>query len=177
MRKTLFFLMLILVSALLMSCADKEQEADEIITYYNEEWIPINNFKEDNIGEFTTEFIHLDAQEDKSEATQLLETEIIPLVEEVITNLENVEPKNKKIKKMNNLQIETEQLALENFKDIIKYYDGDMTESKIAKGSEKVDSMYDDIIEYQNKIFKEYNLKKSDEKIGNFSKIEKDEKN
>jgi len=177
MRKTLFFLMLILVSALLMSCADKEQEADEIITYYNEEWIPINNFKEDNIGEFTTEFIHLDAQEDKSEATQLLETEIIPLVEEVITNLENVEPKNKKIKKMNNLQIETEQLALENFKDIIKYYDGDMTESEIAKGTEKVDSMYDDIIEYQNKIFKEYNLKKSDEKIGNFSKIEKDEKN
>ena len=177
MRKTLFFLMLILVSALLMSCADKEQEADEIITYYNEEWIPINNFKEDNIGEFTTEFIRLDAQEDKSEAIQLLESEIIPLVEEVITKLENVEPKNKKIKKMNNLQIETEQLALENFKDIIKYYDGDMTESKIAKGSEKVDSMYDDIIEYQNKIFKEYNLKKSDEKIGNFSKIEKDEKN
>lgn len=177
MRKTLLFLILILLAAFLISCADKEQEAEEIKNYYNEEWIPINNFKEDNIGEFTTEFIQLDAQEDKSEATQLLETKIIPLIEEVITKLENVEPKNKKIKKMNNLQLETEQLALENFKNIIKYYEGEVTESEIAKDTEKVDSMYDDIIDYQNKILEKYNLKKSDEKIGNFSKIEKDEKN
>lgn len=173
MRKASLYIMLIVVSALLISCADKEEEADEIIKYYNEEWIPINNFIKDELGKFTTEFIELDAKKNKSEATELIKTEIIRLTEEIVSQLENVNPKNKKIKKMINLQLEAEIFLLESFKNIIKYYEGEMTESELADDKQKLDSMYDDVIEYQQKVFEKYNLEQSDEKIGNFSKFKK----
>lgn len=173
MRKTLLFLTLLLVSALFISCSDKEQVADEIIKYYNEEWIPINNFIKDETGKLTNEFINLDSKKDKTEASELLKTEIIPLNEEVVAKLESVEPKNKEIKKINDLQLKAENFALEGFHNILKYYEGEMTESELAKDKKKLDSMYDDVIEYQDKVFEKYNLKKSDEKIGNFSKLEK----
>ncbi|HLR68981.1 MAG TPA: hypothetical protein VK105_17995 [Virgibacillus sp.] len=173
MRKALLFLILIFVSSILISCADKEQEIDEIIKYYNEEWVPINNSIKGKLEELTTEFIKLDAKKDKSEATELIQTEIIPLTEEMVTELENVEPENKTIKKMNNLQIEAEKFAIKSYKHIIKYYDGEITESELAKDKQKLDNMYEDVIEYQQKVLKKYNMKKSDEKIGNVSKWEK----
>lgn len=173
MRKALLFLILIFVSSILISCVDKEQEVDEIIKYYNEEWVPINNSIKGELEKLTTEFIKLDAKKDKSEATELIQTEIIPLTEEMVTELENVEPENKTIKKMNNLQIEAEKFAIKSYKNIIKHYDGEITESELAKDKQKLDDMYEDVIEYQQKVLKKYNFKKSDEKIGNVSKWEK----
>lgn len=179
MKKPSLFLILVLVSVciLLVSCDNKEQVADEIVEYHNEKWIPISNFKKDETEKLTNEFIKLDSKKDKTEATELIKNEIIPLNEDVVWKLENVDPKNKETKKINDLQLKAEEFALEIFNNIIKYYEGEMTESELAKDKQKLDSMYDDVIEYQDKVFEKYNLKKSDEKIGNFSKLEKaDEK-
>lgn len=78
--------------------------------------------KKDETEKLTNEFIKLDSKKDKTEATELIKNEIIPLNEEIV--------------------------------------------SKLA-------SMYEDVIDYQQKVFKKYNLEQSDEKIGNFSKLEK----
>lgn len=78
---------------------------------------------------------------------------------------------------MNNLQLEAEKFLLGSFHNIIKYYEGEITEGELAKDKQKLDSMYEDVIEYQDKVFEQYNLEQSDEKIGNFSELEKaDEK-
>jgi|SRR5690625_394734 len=175
MRKIAFLLILILGSVILVSCGDKEQVADEIIKYYNEEWIPINSFKKDNLGELTDEFIELDSKEDKSEAIQMLNNEIMPIVEEVINKLENVEPENNNVEKINDLQLEAENFSLESFENTIEYYNDNLTESELEEDKQKLDSMYDDVIEYQNKVFKKYDLKKSNEKIGDFNKLVKEE--
>lgn len=126
------------------------------------------------MGKFTSEYIELDAKKHKSEATELLKTEIISLTEEIVFQLENVNPKSKK---MNNLQLEAEEFLLKSFYNIIKYYEGETIESELADDKQKLDSMYEDVIEYHQNIFEKYNLEQSDEKIGNFSKLEKaDEK-
>lgn len=172
MGKITSLLLLITISVLLVSCGDKEKAAEDIIAYYNEEWIHINNFKKDQFDKVNPEFRKLEGKGDKKEASAYVKNEIIPIIEEVITMLENVEVDNKQAKKMNKLQLKAEKFALKTFDNIRKYYEGDYSERNLRFDNKKLDSLYSDVIDYQNKVFEKYNLTKSDRKIGNFTIIE-----
>lgn len=174
MKKIISLLTVITISILLASCGDKDKAADDIMAYYNETWIPINNMKKDQFDEMNPEFNKLDSKEDKTEASAYVKEEIIPVVEEVIKKLEDVEVNNKQAKKMNKLQLKVEKFALKSFENMIKYYEGDYSEGDLRKDNKKLDSLYIDVIDYQNKVFDKYNLTKSDEEIGNFTSVEKE---
>lgn len=108
MKKVTTLLLFIAISMLLVACSDKEKAAEDIITYYNEAWIPINNFKKDETDRVFPEYNKLDAKEDKTEAKTFVKEEIIPIVEETIAMLEEVEVNDRQSKKMNKLQIKAE---------------------------------------------------------------------
>lgn len=87
--------------------------------------------------------------------------------------LEEVEVNNRQAKKMNKLQIKAEKYAVKSFNNIIKYYEDDYSEWDLRDDNKKLDAKYAAVIDYQEKVFDKYDLAKSDDKIGNFTAVEK----
>jgi len=52
MKKLISLMLVMCALMLLISCENKDEVADEIVQYYNEEWIPINNMKKNDLTDF-----------------------------------------------------------------------------------------------------------------------------
>jgi len=46
MKKIISLILVVFALFLLVSCGNKDEVADEIVHYYNEEWMPVNDMKE-----------------------------------------------------------------------------------------------------------------------------------
>ncbi len=125
---------------LLTSCGNKEEIAEELIDYYNNNWIPIHNMKVRNtsIGEekLTSILVELDEKDveeisetDLAEIITVYEEDIIPVADRVVNRFDSVHLEYKKVKKLNDLQIEAEDFGRTMLKNGIGYYKGEVSES------------------------------------------------
>jgi len=97
---------------------------------------------------------------------------MIPIIDKVLGELEDVEAE-KKTKKINDKQIKAEKFAKDMSEDIIAYYEGDKSEDDIRSSKRKLESKYDKVIDYQDRLMDKYNLELSDKKIDSFNKLER----
>ncbi|GIO23663.1 hypothetical protein [Oceanobacillus sp. J11TS1] len=178
MKKIISIILVIFALFLLVSCSNKDEVADEIIQYYNEEWIPINDMKEKELRDLPFHLNELEEHQQYEEAIALIKDEMIPVADEVIKRLQAVEPENGKVKKLNDLEIEAEQFAKEGLNAVIIYYEGgDISESDVNQYNEDMQEKYQDFFDYRDKLMDKYNLEQFDEeeKGSKFYKIKRAE--
>jgi len=93
----------------------------------------------------------------------LVKDEILPIVDEALKQLESVDTENKKVEKMNDMQINAEQFAKDTLKELIAYYKGDdVPEKAIKQSDEKLKEKYDDVLDYRDKLLDQYNLEQTE---------------
>lgn len=175
MKKVIGSILVVFALALLVSCSNKDEVADEIVHYYNEEWVPINVMKADEMRDVSVELSELDKEGKGDEAISLIKNEVLPVVDEALERLESVDPNNDEVKKMNDMQIEAEQYSRDRFKDTIAYYKGDKSESELNPLVEKQDKKYEDVLDYRDKLMDKYNLEytEDDDALGNFRNLKR----
>ncbi|GIO23669.1 hypothetical protein [Oceanobacillus sp. J11TS1] len=178
MKRVISSMLVVFALSLLVSCSNKDEVADEIVQYYNEEWVPINAMEEEEMRHFFNSMYELEKNK-KDEIISLIKNEPLPVVEESLKRLESLEPKNKQIDKLNEMQINIEHHERDGLEAIIDYYEGDKSEDEIEKLREELNEKYDEIIDYRNDLMEKYNLEqdKVEEKIGDFYKLKRAEDN
>lgn len=158
-----FFTLVFVVSSLffLSSCASDEEIADELIDYYNNEWIPIHAMKRKELGTSKEDFrkIMMELEEGyEKEAIELHENDIIPIVDKVLDRFESIELKHRKVKKLNKMQIKAEEHGRDLMKSGIDYFKGDLSKSEYIQKDNELKRKYDEVNDYLEKLMENYNL-------------------
>lgn len=163
MKKMLSLVLVVFVSFILVSCENKDEVADEIVHYYNEKWISINDMKEKEMRDPLSDLAKLEKQNKEEEAAVVVKDEVIPIADKVLERLDAVDSDNKKVKKMNDMQIEAEEIAREMSKKTAVYYkDGDVSEQDLKQYDEKMKDKYQDFLDYRDKLIDKYNLEQTE---------------
>lgn len=159
MKQTISMILVVLTLFLLVSCSNKGEVADEIVQYYNEEWVSMNEMKEETMNTLVTELYELDKEGKNQEVINLIKNEFYPSIDNILEHLESLELNNKEVKKMNDMQIEAEKYSRDRFKDTIEYYEGaNISDSELKRLSREQNKKYDDVLEYRDKLMDKYNL-------------------
>lgn len=74
MKKIICLIFVVFVLLLLVSCGNKDEVANEIIHYYNEEWVPINDMKEKEMRGLAMEMndLQIEAEEFAKDALKVI---------------------------------------------------------------------------------------------------------
>ncbi|MFD1068244.1 hypothetical protein [Oceanobacillus locisalsi] len=81
MKKIITPIFIVIIALLLVSCEDRDEVADEIVNYYNEEWVPINDMKEKRMRNLLSEQERLESENKKEEAATLVKEEMVPIAD------------------------------------------------------------------------------------------------
>lgn len=179
MKKRITLLLTVLSLFFLASCSDKDEVAEALIVYNNDKWVPINQSKNDKMDELKNELSKLENEEKNQEAAIILEQEIIPLIDEVQQEFKDVELNHKRVKKLNTLEVEAEEVLKKQMKDVAAHYKGkNITEQDIHKGNEKIKEKFQEVIDYRFKLIDEFDLEyvEDDESLGNLRNLKHKEK-
>src|SRR5699024_5031556 len=144
------------------------------VHYYNDDWIPINDRKENEMSDLALKLDALEEEHKNDEAIALVNDEMLTVVDKVLERLEAVDAKNKKVKKMNDMQIKAEEFLKDKSKDLITYYDGgDVSKQDINQYNEELKEKYDDVLDYRDKLMDQYNLEQTEneDEDSNFQKL------
>ncbi len=163
MKKIIIPILIVFTLLLLVSCGNKDEVANEIVHYYNEEWVPINDMKEKEMRDPLAEVARLESENKEDEAAALVKDKVLPIVDEVLGRLEAVDTDNRKVKKMNDMQIKAEEFARNMSKSIITYYEGgNVSEQDIEEYDEELQEKYQDVLDYRDKLMDKYNLEQTE---------------
>src|SRR5699024_12197951 len=78
MKKVLMLMLTVFSLFLLVSCSNKEEEAEELIEYNNDKWVPINKMNNEKLDEPIKLLDTFDDEGKDKEAITILEDEMIP---------------------------------------------------------------------------------------------------
>ncbi|MDX8045387.1 hypothetical protein SH601_05230 [Gracilibacillus sp. S3-1-1] len=122
-------------------------------------WVPINDMKEKEQRGLPFKMNRLAEENKNDEVIDLTKDEILPIFNEMLDRLQAVDSKNRKIKKLNDLQVEAEEYVVDRLWDIITYYEGgDVSEQDIEQYTEELNEKYQDVLDYRDKIMEQYHL-------------------
>ncbi|WP_066194135.1 MULTISPECIES: hypothetical protein [Gracilibacillus] len=163
---------------LLASCSDKEEIAEELIQYNNEVWVPINKMKETELNDLESMQQELESAGKIEEAALLVENEIVPVMDEVLDQLESADTANKEVDEWNDMQIEAEELAKDYMEESVDYYESD--EWSVVDhffNTEELKAKYIDVADYRDELIDTYELEyvKGHEGLGNFRDLKRAE--
>lgn|SRR5699024_477564 len=185
MMKNLFkFICTIPLFILLVSCASDDEIADELIDYYNNEWIPIHDAKESKMKTMKNTFMNLainleegNEADVKKESIEKYETDVIPTVDKVIEQYESIQLNHRQVKKLNKKQIKVEKTERDYLESIIDYVNGDISVSKHREMENQLKEVIHEVNDYLEKLMEKYNLEydKTKERTGGFYEIKRKE--
>ncbi len=124
MKKLIALMFAIVIVAGFTACANKEDITDELIDYHNNKWIPILVEGRKEFGDSRTELLDIQGElgEDyEEEAILLFKNEVIPQSEKIMESFKSIELEYKKVKKLNDLQVESEEIGHTLSKEVVDY--------------------------------------------------------
>ena len=178
MKKVLMLMLTVFSLFLLVSCSNKEEEAEELIEYNNDKWVPINKMNNEKLDEPIKLLDTFDDEGKDKEAITILEDEMIPILNETINKFKDVNLQHKKIKKLNDLEIEADELLKDSAKEaIIHYNGGDVSEEDIQQNNIEIEEKALKLTDYRHELIEEYDLEyvEDDESLGNFRELKREE--
>lgn len=163
MKKTMTLLFVMFSLLLLAACGNDEKAADELVKYYNEEWISIQETKQEKMNEASSKLIDIAAADDGSgnqdeTIAALVKEDMIPVLDDILDQLEAIDLEHKDLIKLNDLQIEAEEFAKQHTANIIKNYQGELSDSKYEIEENELKEKYDDVLEYRNELMEKYEV-------------------
>lgn len=180
MKKVTTQLLIITFIFMFAACSSNKEVANEFVDYYNEEWIPIVAMKSEKMEEPLRKIGDIQTTQSnyEEEAVDIIESDFIPIVDEVIARLESIDLKHREVIKANDLQIEAEKHARTIFENGADYYNGDYTDMDVEKSEIELKEKYDAVLEYHEELIEKYDLEydKEQGKVDGFFKLKYKEK-
>lgn len=163
MRKTITLLFVMFGMLLLTACGNDNKTADELVTYYNEEWITIQKTKQEKMNEASGKLIDIVATDDGSSNQEeaidaLVKKDMIPVLDDILDQLEAIDLEHKDLIKLNDLQIEAEEFAKQHTANIVENYQGALSDSKYEIEENELKEKYDDVLDYRDELMERYNV-------------------
>jgi len=157
MEKGIMIWISTVVIFILSGCSKDEDIANELIDYYNNDWIAFQQMKQEALGKNQMELLQQQEQSDEK-ASNFVEEEVLPNMEEIIDYLHSIKLEHKSIKKLHQLQIEAEEYAYEGIKEYPAYYRGEVTDEEMNEYSEELEQKYDAFFIQLEKMMKKYEV-------------------
>jgi|SRR5699024_393924 len=177
-RKLLILMLTMFSLFVLASCGNKDEEAEELIQYNNDSWVPINEMKKEKMKESENKLTRVEDEGKDEEAGTVIEDEIIPILDDILNEFKAVELEHKKIKKLNDLEIAAEEFLKETMEEVAIYYNGgNVSEEDLNQNNNELEEKFQAVIDYRYELMDEYNLEyvENDESLGNFRNLKRKE--
>ena len=159
-------------------CGNKDEEAEELIQYNNENWVPVNKMRKEKMNEPQTKLSKLEDEGKDKEAIAVIENEIIPILDDIQNEFKDVELQHKKVKKLNDLETEAEEFLKDSMKEVVIHYnDGDISEEDIRQNNIEIEEKFLKVTDYRYELIDEYKLEyvANDESLGNLRNLKRKE--
>lgn len=133
MKKIIIFIVTAFTLVILASCANYDDVQEELLSYYNDEWLPISVFNKSETNEPLKKIIRILSErgEEDEEVFKIREEEIIPITEGVLKRFKSITLEHEKVKELNELQIEIAELDRDGDISSNDYIKGDITRSEL----------------------------------------------
>lgn len=172
MRKTVVFLTILLVSVLISACSAKSKAAEELIDYYNEEWVPLQEEKEVQTDGMDMEHILHQLSEGTDKETEellreelvvLLEDTYIPMMDDVIEGYQSIELEHEDIQELNEMVIETEKVRKKLLEKMILVYKDEISEEELAPEQEELRITEQEDTDYLEELMDDFDVEYDEE--------------
>lgn len=149
----------IIVLFLLQGCVSKEEAAEELMQYFNED---IRTELSDRYNEKVTKRFDLEEENIEDEIQLHLNEEIIPAAKDFIDYLETLHYESRAVRRLNELDIKINKLFYEAFQDMEKALGEGSTIDEVNREYEsqnqKVKKMSEKYFENRDKLIQKYDL-------------------
>lgn len=175
MKKRIIFIVTISITFLLVSCGKYKDVQEEILHYYNEEWLPTSLWYERQMSgpdQKIRDIIFDRRDEQDPEIIKIREEEILPVVKEAIERFKSIQPKHKKVKKLNDLQIELYELERDSDKAVIDHARGHITKDEMYEIRGELWEKREAFDDYIEELLYKYNLEHDGDKGHGFNLYE-----
>lgn len=157
------------------ACGNKEEIVDELIYYYNEEWISIQAMKNKEMRNARYRLLNFQEETEeyeegeesllfKEEIIELLIEDALPVSNQVVDRFESTQLKHKEVKRLNNMKVEAEKFAKAALEKLIDYYNGEISEYEVKEEQYELNKKYDEVNDYLEKLMEKYNLEYNSDK-------------
>ncbi len=158
-KRTIHILLGIMIVFLLQGCVSKDEAAEELMKYFNED---IRTKLNDRYDEKVTKWFDLE-DENVEEKVQLhLKEEILPTAEDLIDYLESLHYESRGVRKLHELDIKINKFAYEAFLDIEEALNEgstfDEVNSDTESESQKIKDMSEKYYDKRDKLIEKYDL-------------------
>src|SRR5690625_4239107 len=102
MTKRIFIGINALLLLIIAGCGNDEEVDEELISYYNHDWITLQEMKQDKLGSSVNELTGLEL-ESYENANVYVEEEVIPSMEEILDYLYTIEPEHSEVEELHQL--------------------------------------------------------------------------
>lgn len=177
MKKHIILILTIPLLIILTSCGRYSYVQAELIEYYNEEWIPIIVWKENKIDHPNRKIrdIIFERGNESEETLTIREEEIIPVHDKALDRFKAIQLEDKKLQKLNDLQIEIESLDGTHSIKTNDYYNGELSRSELTEYTVALEEKHDQFDEALEKLMYKHNLKydKDEGQINGYYKLKR----
>lgn len=148
---------ILFVLMFISGCANN-QVADELIEYYNNDWLELDQLREETLTPLDHKFAMMRLRGEGEETfIEFVETEVLVHVQNVLDAAGKVEPKHKQVKKFHQLLIETYQAIDQSSNEYVEG-SGKVDYEAMWKKREKFNQMYDDVLKHRDKLMKKHKI-------------------
>src|SRR5699024_12620401 len=144
----------------------------EFMTYHNDIWIPTVVEEENQLKDYNDKVEAYVNNDEMQKLSKLVEEDWLPVSQKSLKKLQDVNPENKEIKKLNQKTIEVEELKITAFKTTIDYANNKQVFNAVQHVQEKMKDKSDETVDYRQKLMDKYNLEEvTTEKVRGVKKI------
>jgi len=156
MKKIMILMLTVSTLAILTSCGNYKDIQEELLSYYNEEWIAVSEVNKKGTHKLLD--VISERGEEDEEAIIVREEEIIPAEKEAMDRLKSLQLEYKQVKKLNELQIKIIELEIDSDIGSNDYIRGDIKNSELQEKWNELRDKRDEFDDYLEKLMKKYDL-------------------
>src|SRR5690625_4156348 len=143
----------------LSSCGQKEEVADELIHYYNEDRPMIEAKRVETMDDSQSHLIHLENTDGKEASKEYLEKTMLPELASIIEKENAIHLNHEEVQELHQLLIDADEFAYDTLQDKgIAYYQGDIEREELIEANEDLEEMYNTFFAHRDALMKKYDF-------------------
>src|SRR5699024_4563325 len=135
----------------------KQTKMHEFITYHNDIWIPTVAEAEDQLKDYNDKVEAYENNDEMRKLSKLVEEDWLPISQRTLKKFKDVNPENKEVKKLNEMDIEVEESRIIAFKTLRDYGEDEQSLGAVQQVEEELSEKSDEAAKYIQELMDKYN--------------------
>jgi len=150
----------------------KQTKMHEFMTYHNDIWVPTVAETEHQLKDLIGKTKESENNDEMRKLSNMVEEEGLPVIQKSLKKFQEVDLKNKEIKKLNQKTIETEESRIIVLKTLRDYGKDEQIFDAVQHAEEKMKEKTKETVDYKQELMDKYNLEEvTTEKVRGVKKI------